>query len=167
VQDVGRPVRQAARCGRGGGSGDEQGVDVTAVSQEDVLLALVRMSMDASVRASQDVGGVSPVQLRALTALRQMGEASLAQLSDEIGITVSTGSRLVDRLVGAEWVHRGASPHNRRQISLTLTETGKRLLRRYDRRRVTLLTECLERVPAERRDAVLAALGELARVSHA
>jgi DNA-binding MarR family transcriptional regulator len=132
------------------------------VREDDVLLALARMSMDASVRASEDVGGVSPVQLRALTALRQKGEVNLAQLAEDIGITVSTASRLVDRLVGADWVHRTSSASNRRELSLTLTDTGKRLLRRYDRRRVTLLKEYLERVPAERRPAVLAALTELA-----
>ena len=136
---------------------------MAAVSEDDVLLALARMSMDASVRASEDVGGVSPVQLRALTALRQKGEANLAQLAEEIGITVSTASRLVDRLVAAGWVHRAPSASNRREISLTLTDEGKRLLRRYDRRRVALLKEALERVPEERRDAVVAALADLTR----
>ena len=129
--------------------------------EDDVLLALARLSMDASVRASEDVGGVSPVQLRALTALRQKGEPNLAQLAEDIGITVSTASRLVDRLVTAGWVHRAPSASNRREVSLTLTDTGKRLLRRYDRRRVALMREFLERVPAERRGAVLAALAEL------
>jgi DNA-binding MarR family transcriptional regulator len=131
------------------------------VFEDDVLLALARMSMDASVRASEDVGGVSPVQLRALTALRQKGDANLAQLAEDIGITVSTGSRLVDRLVGADWVHRAPSMSDRREVSLTLTEAGKRLLRRYDRRRVALMKERLERLPAERRVAVVAALAEL------
>ena len=132
-------------------------------SEDDVLLALARMSMDASVRASQDVGGVSSVQLRALTALRQEGEANLAQLAEDIGITVSTASRLVDRLVSADWVHRAPSETNRREISLTLTGDGKRLLRRYDRRRVALLKECLDRVDPERRAAVVAALADLTR----
>ena len=140
---------------------------VADVSEDDVLLALARMSMDASVRASEDVGGVSPVQLRALTALRQKREANLAQLAEEIGITVSTASRLVDRLVGADWVHRAPSETNRREISLTLTDDGKRLLRRYDRRRVVLLKECLERIPAERRDAVVSALADLTRLTGA
>jgi DNA-binding MarR family transcriptional regulator len=129
--------------------------------EDDVLLALARMSMDASVRASEDVGGVSPVQLRALTALRRKGEPNLAQLAEDIGITVSTASRLVDRLVTAGWVHRAPSASNRREVSLTLTDTGKRLLRRYDQRRVALMREFLKRVPAERRGAVLAALAEL------
>src|SRR4051795_12790673 len=96
---------------------------VTTVSQEHVLLALARMAMDASVRASGELGNLSPVQLRALTALRQLGEANLAQLAEEMGVTVSTTSRLVDRLVTADWVSRKPSPHNRREISLTLGET--------------------------------------------
>src|SRR3954465_7192914 len=140
---------------------------VANVSEDHVLLALARMAMDASVRASGELGGLSPVQLRALTALRQLGEANLAQLGGEMGVPVSTTSRLVDRLVTADWVHRSPSPHNRREISLTLTEGGKRLLRRYDRRRVELLRECLQRVPAERQDAVLGALADLAHVAHA
>ena len=136
---------------------------MATTAEDDVLLALARMSMDASVRASQDVGGVSPVQLRALTALRQKSEANLAQLAEEIGITVSTASRLVDRLVAADWVHRAPSETNRREISLTLTDTGKRLLRRFDQRRVVLLKECLEHLPDGRREAVVRALAELTR----
>src|SRR4051794_41830246 len=93
------------------------------------------MAMDASVRASGELGGLSPVQLRALTALRQLAEANLVQLAEEMGVTVSTTSRLVDRLVSADWVHRTSSPHNRREIRLTLTESGKRLLRRDGQRR--------------------------------
>src|SRR4051794_12116086 len=106
--------------------------------------------MDVSVRASEDLGGVSPVQLRALTALRRKGEANLAQLAEEMGVTVSTTSRLVDRLVSVDWVVRAPSPHNRREISLTLSDSGEQLLRRYDRRRAELLKDCLDRVPAPR-----------------
>ena len=137
------------------------------VSEDSVLLALARLAIDASVRASADLGGVSPVQLRALTALRQMRQANLAQLATEMGVTVSTASRMVDRLVAVDWVDRGASPHNRREIRLTLTDAGKRLLRQYDKRRVDLLRECLRRVPADRRDHVVAALAELAHVAPA
>src|SRR3954449_12827830 len=123
--------------------------------------------MDASLRAAGQLGCLSPVQLRALTALRKLGGANLAQLADEMGVTVSTTSRLVDRLVTADWVHRGPSPHNRREISLTLSDSGKRLLRRYDKRRVELLGECLQRLPQDRRDSVVEALAELAHVAHA
>ena len=45
-------------------------------ASDEALLALARMAMDASVRAADDLGGLSPVQLRALTAL---GQAWLGQ----------------------------------------------------------------------------------------
>jgi DNA-binding MarR family transcriptional regulator len=136
-----------------------------AATADEVLLGLARMAMDASVRAADDLGGVSPVQLRALTALRQMKTANLAALAEEMGVTVSTASRLVDRLVSAEWVDRTPSPQNRREISLTLSDTGRKMLRRYDRHRVQRLSECLDLVPPERRDAVVDALAELVHLA--
>jgi DNA-binding MarR family transcriptional regulator len=122
--------------------------------------------MDAAVRAAEELGGPSPVQLRALTAVRGLREGNLGQLAEEMGVTVSTASRMVDRLVGAEWVRRTPSPHNRREIRLSLAEGGSSVLRRYDRRRVELLREWLHHVPVERQAAVLAALAELAAVAH-
>jgi DNA-binding MarR family transcriptional regulator len=129
---------------------------------DEALLAVVRLVMDVSVRAAADLGGLSPVQLRALTVLRSASGANLATLSEAMGITVSTGSRLVDRLVAAGWVRREAAPHTRREVSLTLTDDGVDLLSRYDDRRLADLRAHLARVPAERRSAVADALGELA-----
>jgi DNA-binding MarR family transcriptional regulator len=135
---------------------------MSPTATDDALLALARLAMDASIRAAGELGGISPVQLRALTALRHRGRLNLAQLAEEMGITVSTASRLVDRLAGAEWVRRAPSTRDRREISLTLTADGTTLLRRFDDRRVALLRSCLDRVPAERRDDVVTALAELA-----
>lgn len=133
---------------------------------DDALLALARLAMDASVRAAGELGGISPVQLRALTALRHHGRLNLAQLAEEMGTTVSTASRLVDRLAGAEWVRRAPSTQDRREISLSLTAGGTALLRRYDDRRVALLRSCLDQVPADRQDDVVRALAELAGPAH-
>src|SRR4051812_17884905 len=94
--------------------------------------------------------GCPRVQWRALTALRRLVEANLAQPADSMGVTVSTSSRLVDRLVSADRVHRGPSLTDRREISPSRTGSGTRLPRRYDSRRVELLGERLDRVPLER-----------------
>jgi DNA-binding MarR family transcriptional regulator len=136
---------------------------VIRVPTDEALLALARLAMDVSVRAASELGGISPVQLRALTALRQRGAVNLAQLAEEMGVAVSTASRLVDRLVAVDWVHRAPSSRNRREIRLSVTEDGKQLLRRFDERRVALLRSCLDRVPTERQQAVVAALVDLTR----
>jgi DNA-binding MarR family transcriptional regulator len=118
---------------------------------DEALLALARLVMDVSVRAADEVAALSPVQLRALTALHSMGEANLGRLAGEMGVTVSTASRLVDRLAAAGRVHRRPSPADRREVSLSLTAGGEALLREYDDRRVTALRQRLEEVPAGRR----------------
>lgn len=129
---------------------------------DETLLAVARLMMDVSVRAADDLGGLSPVQLRALAALRVADGTNLVGLAEEMGVTVSTASRLVDRLVAAGRVHRGPSPHNRREVSLTLTEAGRALLRRFDDARLLRLRTHLAQLPPARQDAVVAALWELA-----
>jgi DNA-binding MarR family transcriptional regulator len=129
---------------------------------DEALLALARLVMDVSVRAADEMGGLSPVQLRALTVLRSSNGANLATLAEAMGVAVSTASRLVDRLTAAEWVHRRPAPHTRREVSLTLTDVGEELLRRYDDRRLADLRDCLAQVPSDRRAAVADALGDLA-----
>ncbi len=135
---------------------------MTRTPADEALLAVARLAMDASVRAADDLGGVSPVQLRALTALRKAGPHNLAQLAEEMGVTVSTASRLVDRLVAVDWVQRAQAPHNRREISLTLTAQGRALLRKFDDQRAQRLQACLALLAPERQDVVVAALQELA-----
>jgi hypothetical protein len=61
---------------------------VSTLPEDQVLLALARLAMDVSIRATEELGTPSPVQLRALTALRKLGEANLAQLSEDMGVTV-------------------------------------------------------------------------------
>lgn len=140
---------------------------MTTSVEERALLGVARLVMHVSIRATAELDGPSPVQLRALTALRQLEQANLAQLAEEIGVTVSTTSRLVDRLVAAEWVQREPSLQNRREIRLTLRPAGQQLLRQFDERRVALLRECLQHVPADRQEAVVHALAELAHVPRA
>jgi DNA-binding MarR family transcriptional regulator len=135
---------------------------VERTAADGALLAVARMAMDASVRAADDLGGLSPVQLRALTALLHAGGTNLVGLAEDMGVTVSTASRLVDRLIAAEWVHRGPSPHNGREVSLTLTEAGSVILRRFDDQRLLRLRTYLAQVAPERQGVVVAALAELA-----
>jgi DNA-binding MarR family transcriptional regulator len=128
---------------------------------DEVLLAALRLAMGISVRAADAVGGISPVQLRALTVLRETAGANLVQLAQGLGVTVSTASRLVDRLVAAGLAERRPAPQTRREIRLSLTRSGKATLTRYDRLRLDGLHGCLDHVPAEHRGALVAALRTL------
>jgi len=164
-----RAGRRASQVDEGGRTRVRMGKgDVVARKREDeALLAVARLAMDVSIRATGEMGGLSPVQLRALTALRISPGMNLAQLAEGLGVTVSTASRLVDRLIAADWVQRRTAEHTRREVSLTLTDTGRAVLRQFDDHRLAYLHECLDTVGADRRGAVVEALGELVRVSRA
>jgi DNA-binding MarR family transcriptional regulator len=129
--------------------------------EAQVLLAAARLMVGTSVRASDQIGEASLVQLRALTVLSELEVANLMQLADQMGVTVSTTSRLVDRLVAADLVDRRPSEQTRREISISLTETGRGVLQRYDDLRVQELHSRLAQLPAPRRRAALDGLAEL------
>jgi DNA-binding MarR family transcriptional regulator len=131
---------------------------------DDALLTLARNMIGLATRAADQLGQVSVVQLRSLTMLRELQPASLVQLAEGIGVTPSTTSRLVDRLVAARFVERRPSPESRRQIELRLSPEGEATLNRYDALRLAGLTNALEQLPESRRDAVVDALAEFGAV---
>jgi DNA-binding MarR family transcriptional regulator len=126
-----------------------------------VLVRAARAFVGMSVRAADQLGPVSLVQLRALTVVDEAAGANLVQLSDGMGVTVSTASRLVDRLVGAGHVDRRPSEATRREIALSLTAQGQQLLARYDDLRLQALHRRLDQLPPRRRAAVIEALADL------
>jgi DNA-binding MarR family transcriptional regulator len=129
--------------------------------EDDVLVRAARTFVGMSVRAADQLGPVSLVQLRALTVIDDADGANLIQLSEGMGVTVSTASRLVDRLVGAGLVDRRPSETTRREITLRLTQEGRALLSRYDGLRLDALRRRLDQLPRRRQVAVINALGDL------
>ena len=130
-------------------------------TDDDVLLDGLRLAVGMSVRAADELDDLSPVQLRALTVLQENPRSNLVGLAEAMGVTVSTASRLVDRLVAAQLATRKPSDRTRREVTLGLTRSGRTTLQRYDRLRIEALHTCLEHVRPETREALLAALREV------
>jgi DNA-binding MarR family transcriptional regulator len=127
-------------------------------TEDDVLLRTARLVVGISVRAADTITEASLVQLRALTVLNDAVQANLVQLADGMGVTVSTTSRLVDRLMTAGLVDRQPSQLTRREVSISLTDAGRAVLRRYDDLRVDALRSRLDQLGPGRRQTVLEAL---------
>jgi DNA-binding MarR family transcriptional regulator len=137
---------------------------MTAGTDDDVLLATLRLAMGISVHAADAVGAdVSTVQLRAVTVLESDPGINLGRLAESMGVALSTASRLVERLVSAELVDRRTSDVNRREVTLRLTEHGRRTLARYDALRLEGMHRLLERLSPDQREAVTAGLRVLAQ----
>jgi len=125
---------------------------------DEELIQAARGFMRISLSAADRIGDLSVVQLRALTVLHRRGRANLGELAGEMGVTVSTTSRLVDRLVGAGLVDRRIAEHTRREIALRLTRLGQSALERYDTLRLAELHERLDAMPEEQREVACAGL---------
>ena len=139
---------------------------MTLMTGDDALLGLARAVVGISTRAADELGRVSIVQLRALTILLEMDGANLAQLAEGMGVTVSTTSRLVDRLVAAGMVDRRRAEHSRREIALTLTPAGRATLDRYDELRLDGLHAVLDGLPEAERGQVVGAFALFAAAAH-
>jgi DNA-binding MarR family transcriptional regulator len=73
---------------------------------------------------SRRAPSLSIPQLRVLTFLHHVPGAPLAGVTEHLGVSRSTASALVDRLVRRKLVNRTEDPQERRCVVLTLTPAG-------------------------------------------
>lgn len=106
-----------------------------------VLVAIVA----ASVLQVEDQASLP--QLRVLTLMEKRGSLTLGGVAAALGVHPSNATRMCDRLVVAGYVDRQDDPDDRRQLRLTLTDAGHRLV---------------ESVMSHRRTAVARAMAEMA-----
>lgn len=71
---------------------------------------------------------LSMPQLRALGFLRRYPDQPLSWLAEQLGLTVSATSRLVNGLVLRDLISRNVPPENRRKVALSLTPKGLEVL---------------------------------------
>ncbi|WP_423798584.1 MarR family winged helix-turn-helix transcriptional regulator [Neobacillus sp. SAB-20_R2A] len=75
-----------------------------------------------------DKNGLTVVQLKALYKISQRPNLGLVELAEILKLTNSTVSGVVDRLVQSGFVERRNPPHDRRSITIHLTEKGEEKL---------------------------------------
>jgi DNA-binding MarR family transcriptional regulator len=114
-----------------------------------------------SERADVACCGMTVAQAAALDALRAEGPLRLGDLGRRLGITPSTLTRNLERLVARGLVTRTADPRDSRAAAAVLTASGRRAAARVARQDEAFARSVLERLPAGRRAAALETLGDL------
>jgi DNA-binding MarR family transcriptional regulator len=92
---------------------------------------------------SRRAPSLSVPQLRVLTFLNHAPGAPLASVTEHLGVSRSTASAIVDRLVRRRLVHRTADPQERRCVVLTLTPAGAQHLQQARHATCTRLAQVL------------------------
>jgi DNA-binding MarR family transcriptional regulator len=118
------------------------------------------------VRDPESATVLSANQASILSHLDTVEPTALAELASHMGVTPSTMSIAVDRLVRQGYITRDRSPDDRRVRALRLTEAGERIKRSQKVLDPPLVTAMLERLPPPERTAALHGLALLARAAN-
>jgi len=92
---------------------------------------------------SRRAPSLSVPQLRVLTFLNHVPGAPLASVTEHLGVSRSTASAIVDRLVRRKLVNRTEDPQERRCVVLTLTPAGAQHLQQAREATSTRLAKVL------------------------
>jgi DNA-binding MarR family transcriptional regulator len=138
---------------------DNAGVDAVT----DAVLTASRLLVGLSARSISAVEDtITLPQFRLLVVLHTRGPLKHSMLAEHLGVTPSTASRMVDRLVAVDMVRRDASPNSRREIMVELTEEGRRVVRQVTARRRKEIAKIVAKIPEDTRRGMVDALNAFA-----
>jgi DNA-binding MarR family transcriptional regulator len=130
-----------------------------AMETVPLVMRFIRQEM-----RSRRAPSLSVPQFRVLTFLSHVPGAPLARVTEHLGVSRSTASAIVDRLVRRKLVNRTEDPRERRCVVLTLTPAGAQHLQQARDATRTRLAQALSDLSA----AELQQVSEgLTRLGHA
>ena len=111
--------------------------------------------------------GLSVSQAYALRALADSGQLAMNALAKELGLTVSSTTRVVDALVERKLVKRSQSPEDRRVWHVALASRGERLWERLEAELLSIDAEVLASLSGAERETLIRTMDALARATRA
>lgn len=140
--------------------------DRPSAGQIDAVLRASRALVGIAAASIADVDDVVTVpQFRVLVMLHARGPLNLAAVAAGLDVNPSNASRTCDRLSKAGLLDRRESSDDRRNVTLTLTEAGRRLVDGVTRHRRVAIERVLRKMSAPERDRLAKALSAFAMAS--
>ncbi len=97
--------------------------------QVEAVMRASRVLVGVIAASVEEVGSAVTVpQLRVLVMAADHSPLTLGNVAEGLGVHPSNATRTCDRLVGAGLLNRRDDPHDRRQLQLTLTRKGTRMV---------------------------------------
>jgi DNA-binding MarR family transcriptional regulator len=137
-------------------------MQVTDEHVVDAVLRASRVLVSVAVRSLAGVDhDVTLPQYRALVVVASRGPQRPTELAEALALHPSTITRLCDRLVARRLVRRKESTENRREVTITLTAKGRRLVDEVTERRRAEIAGIVANIPARERATAVHALHAL------
>jgi len=110
---------------------------------------------------------LTPTQYSVLSLIRVRGPLGLAELTELEGINPTMLSRIVKVLDERGLIRRLPNPNDMRAALVEATPEGERVHERVREQRTQVVTECLERLPPETAETLLAAVSAMEELAEA
>ncbi|MFN8052266.1 MAG: MarR family transcriptional regulator [Acidimicrobiales bacterium] len=130
----------------------------------DAALVASRALVAVAARSLTELGDLTLPQFRALVVLASRGPQTNSDLAAALGVHPSTMTRMVDRLVTKDYVSRAATG-DRREVVLAATDASLAVIDAVSAARRQELAGILDRMSAEGRTRLIAALEEFAEAA--
>jgi DNA-binding MarR family transcriptional regulator len=108
-------------------------------------------------------GHVSMSQMHVLWLLQHHGEMSMTRLAELLGVSLSNGTGIIDRMEEHGLIERVRVPDDRRVVLVRPAAAGRQALTETESTKRDTLRAVLSHIPASERSIVLAALRTLRR----
>ncbi|WP_017582864.1 MarR family transcriptional regulator [Nocardiopsis valliformis] len=132
----------------------DKAYDATRIASEATELVEVLWGRGRAVATAP----VSASQLKVLFILENEDGVNLRTVTDRLGSTPPSVSRLCDRLEAVGFVNRTSSPNSRRELRVWLTESGRSFIRDLRDRREQELHAVVALMPPRKRAMLLEGL---------
>jgi DNA-binding MarR family transcriptional regulator len=127
------------------------------VAVEATLVASRALVAVAARSLATAEGVVTLPQYRALVLLNTRGAMNVGALADGLAIHRSSATRLCDRLIAKGVIQRASAAENRREVTLTLSPSGRALVRSVTNRRAREIAKILDRLDPDARRVLIRA----------
>jgi DNA-binding MarR family transcriptional regulator len=134
-------------------------------SQLSAALRISVMRLARRLRAQRPVNALTLSQMSALATVERHGPLTLGELANHEKVQPPSMTRIVGVLTDDGFLQRAAHITDGRQVILTITDSGRDLLREDRRRREAWLAQHLRHLTAEELDVLRAAAPVLEKLA--
>lgn len=131
---------------------------VSSYEQFGYLLGQLIRSLNLLNKENKVCYGLTLPQCYTIEALGQFGNQTMQSLSEYLGVTISTMTRVVDVLVRDRLLGRQRNRDDRRQVVIRLTPKGEEMLLKLQDCNAKYSKQVLDRIPVGQREMVLESL---------
>lgn len=100
-------------------------------------------------------------ELKVVGLLGDKGPTTMREIANHLGLAMSTGTGIIDKLVERSFVIRERNDEDRRIVKVVLTDAGQEMYRMYQERNMGLSFSMLETLTEKEQDTLLALMRKI------